>query len=139
DTVTRVKLHDDVGELALRTDEISRVGLPELELGEHLVGRVAALAGIPPDLPDPPQVLGRSEVDLQVVELAHHGRMEAEQPPDDAGDDRSACGHGDSFALPSLAGVGSSAKMLLFRMSCGSIVISSSRVSRPPRSNRRLA
>ena len=58
---------------------------------------------------------------------------------DDAGDDRSACGHGDSFALPSLAGVGSSAKMLLFRMSCGSIVISSSRVSRPPRSNRRLA
>ena len=56
----------DVGPLPLRPDERGRVRLPPLQLGEHRAGRVPALGAVPADLPLPPDLLGRVQVDGDV-------------------------------------------------------------------------
>src|SRR3712207_1070490 len=49
--LARLERDDDVGALALRPDERARIGLAPVELGEHLVRRVAAARAVARDLP----------------------------------------------------------------------------------------
>ena len=86
--VTRRERHDDVRVALLRADERRGVGLAAIELGQHLVGRVAAPGAVPLHLPPAPQLLGRREEDAHVVAVAHRLRVVAEQ----ALDDREAAG-----------------------------------------------
>ena len=74
---------DDVGAAPLRADEGLGVGLAAIEVGEHLVGRVAALGAVAVDLPLAAQGLRRIEVHLHVVGRAHLLGVVAEQPLDD--------------------------------------------------------
>ena len=64
----RQERDDDVGVLLLRPDERLRVGLAPVELGEHLVGRVAAARAVALHLPLAAELLGRREVDAHVEE-----------------------------------------------------------------------
>ena len=66
--------------VALRPDVALRVGLAPVELGEDLVGRVAAARAVALHLPVAPQLLGRVEVDAHVEVLGELARVEAEQP-----------------------------------------------------------
>ena len=67
----------------LRPDELGRVGLAPVELGEHLVGRVAAARAVALHLPLAAQLLRRREVDAHVVEPAEVLGVVAEQAVDD--------------------------------------------------------
>ncbi len=78
---------DDVGVVALGTDVALRVGLAPVELGEHLVGRVAAPRAVALHLPVAAQLLGRIEVDAHVEVVGELAVVEAEQP---LGDDEAA-------------------------------------------------
>ena len=64
----QVELDDDVGILALRADEVARVGFPPLQLGEDLLSGVAAFGGIALELPDSAQFLRRAEKHFDFVE-----------------------------------------------------------------------
>ena len=68
---------------SLRADERLRVGLAPVELGEHLVGRVAAARAVALHLPLAAQLLGRGEVDAHVEEAAQLVGVVAEQALDD--------------------------------------------------------
>jgi hypothetical protein len=59
---------DDIGERPLRPDERRGFRLALVQLREHRRGRVAALGGVPLDLPAAPDLLGRVQV---------HGGVEA--------------------------------------------------------------
>jgi hypothetical protein len=78
----RHERHHDVGVALLRSYVRGRVGLAPVELGQYLVGRVAATRAVAVDLPLPPQILGRSEEDPHVVDVSHLRRVVAEQPLD---------------------------------------------------------
>ncbi len=71
---------DDVGVVALRPDERFGVGLAPVELGEHLVGRVAAARAVALHLPVAAKLLGRVEVDAHVEHLAQLRVGEGVQP-----------------------------------------------------------
>src|ERR1700691_3223541 len=77
-TAFRMKAHYDVGELALRADEVSRIRLAPVHISQHLVGYIPALGGVPLDLPQPSHVLGRVKKNLDVVELPHRRRVKPE-------------------------------------------------------------
>src|SRR5215467_5394322 len=66
--------------VALRPDERFRVRLAPVKLAQHLVSRVAATGAVPGDLPAPPQVFWRVQVDPDVEHLAQLGRMVHQQP-----------------------------------------------------------
>ena len=74
--------HHDVGMTALRHDELLRVHLASIELGEHLVGRVAAPRAVALQLPRPPQLLRRRERHAHVVKRPQRLRVEVEQSLD---------------------------------------------------------
>ena len=54
--------HDHVGVTLLWADELRGILFAAIELGQHLVGRVAALGAVALHLPLAPQLLGRREV-----------------------------------------------------------------------------
>ena len=58
----------------LGADEGRRVVLAPVELGQHLVGGVAAPRAVALDLPAAAEVLGRGQEDAHVVDVAHRGR-----------------------------------------------------------------
>ena len=74
---------DDVGPATLGTDERLGVGLAPVELGQDLVGGVAAPAAVALHLPAPAQVLRRVQEDPHVIGVAHRRGVEAEHPLDD--------------------------------------------------------
>src|SRR5882762_3037964 len=82
DTDWRTKLHDDVSEFTLWSDEIARVRLAFFQLLDHLLGVVPALGCVALNLPHAPQVFGRSQINLHIVELSHDSGVKAEQPLD---------------------------------------------------------
>src|SRR5205823_6258926 len=69
----------DVGPLPLRPDERRGVRLPAVQLGQHGVGSVAALGAVPVDLPLPPDLLGRVQVDGDVEAGAGQLGVQREQ------------------------------------------------------------
>jgi hypothetical protein len=71
-----------VGVAFLRADEGRRVGLAPVELGQDLVGRVAAPRAVALHLPLAAQILRRRQVDAHVVALAHCRRVVSEQTLD---------------------------------------------------------
>ena len=77
--VARLERDDDVGEVALRPDPALGVGLAAVELGEHLVGRVAAPRAVALHLPVAAQVLRRVEVDAHVEDVRRSRLWNAEQ------------------------------------------------------------
>jgi len=74
---------DDVGVAPLRTDESLRVRLALVEVGEHLVGRVAAARAVALHLPLSPDLLGWREEHAHVVRVEHLAQVVAEQALDD--------------------------------------------------------
>jgi hypothetical protein len=74
---------EHVGVVALGPDEGLGVGLAAIELGQDLVGGVAAARAIARHLPAPAQLLGRGEEHAHVVDLAHGRPVVAEQALDD--------------------------------------------------------
>ena len=68
--VSRLERDDDVGVVPLRPDPALGVRLAPVELGEHLVGRVAAPRAVALHLPVAAQVLRRVEVDAHVEAVA---------------------------------------------------------------------
>ena len=60
-----------VGVATLWPDESLGVGLPPVELVEHLIGRVAATRAVALDLPLAAQILRRVEEHPDVVGVAH--------------------------------------------------------------------
>ncbi len=81
--VARHERDDDVRVPALGADERLGVGLAPIELGQHLIGGVAAAAAVALHLPAPAQVLRRVQEDADVVGVAHRGGVEAQHPLDD--------------------------------------------------------
>src|SRR5208283_1678299 len=75
----RIESHHDIGVLALRTNEPLGVGLPFLQLLQHLLNRIAAFGRITLDLPVPPQFLRGSKKHLDVVELPHGSGVETQE------------------------------------------------------------
>ena len=69
--------------VALGADERLGVGLAPVELGEHLVGRVAAARAVALHLPAAAQLLGRRQEHADVVDLAHRRPVVAQQALDD--------------------------------------------------------
>src|SRR5260370_3819504 len=73
----------DVRVEALRTDESRRIWLTGRECAQHLLFRISTMRRVRPNLPAPPQLLGRIEVDAHTVGIAHLLPVETEQPLDD--------------------------------------------------------
>ena len=69
----------DVGALPLRPDERRGIRLPALQLGQHRAGGVPALGAVPADLPLPPDLLGRVQVDGDVEAGAGQLGVQREQ------------------------------------------------------------
>ena len=78
----RPERDEHVGVATLGADERFRIGLAPVELGQYLVGRVAAARAVALDLPPAPQLLGRVEEHAHVVDVAHLGQVVAEQSLD---------------------------------------------------------
>src|ERR1039458_983561 len=84
--VTAVAGHErdhQVGMASLRADVGLGVPLAAVQLLQHLVSRVATPRAVALDLPPASQILGRVEVDADVVDVAHCGGVEAQRPFDD--------------------------------------------------------
>ena len=81
--VTGHERDHDVRVAALGADERLGVGLAPVELGQHLIGGVAAAAAVALDLPAATQVLGRVQEDPHVVGVAHRRGVKPQHPLDD--------------------------------------------------------
>jgi hypothetical protein len=77
---------DDVSGTPLGSDVAFDVLLSAIELGDHLVGRVAPPRAVAGQLPGAPQLLRWREEDADVVGGAEFLRAEVEQPLDHDGD-----------------------------------------------------
>src|SRR5258705_6484841 len=82
DSDWRTKLHNDVSEFTLWTDEIARIRFAFFQLLDYLLGVIPTLGRVTFDLPHASQVFGRSQINFHIVELPHDSGVKAEQPLD---------------------------------------------------------